>query len=294
VNGHIVPLTTELENGVQVEILTTNNSAPSRDWLNPNLGYIASNRTRSKIKTWFRQQDYEQNIIDGKAAIDRELKRMHILTPDIDKSLKHFKVKTEKEWQAKVGRGDITSGQLTHGLNQVYSNESVKPIPTKPKLKKKLTKGSTQSINVSGVGNLLTKIAPCCKPVPGDDIIGFITRGQGVSIHRKDCTNILNLENEKIDRLIEVEWGGDLEATYPVSIHITAVDRQGLLRDVSKVLADDKVDVIGVNTLSDKDEQMAQMSITVEISDLQQLSRIMDKLAQLQNVIDVGRERVRS
>ncbi|MCW9031250.1 MAG: bifunctional (p)ppGpp synthetase/guanosine-3',5'-bis(diphosphate) 3'-pyrophosphohydrolase [Gammaproteobacteria bacterium] len=290
VNGHIVPLTAVLQNGVQVEILTTNNSAPSRDWLNPNLGYTASNRTRSKIKTWFRQQDYEQNIIDGKAAIDRELKRMHILSPDIDKSLKHFKVKTEKEWQAKVGRGDITSGQLTHGLNQVYSNESVKPIPTKPKLKKKLTKGSTQSINVSGVGNLLTKIAPCCKPVPGDEIIGFITQGKGVSVHRKDCINILNLEHDKQKLLISVEWADHENQTFEISLVIQAIDRTGLLKDITSILSDLKVNVLGVQSLSNKDTQMADMQIILEIQDLEQLQKVSDKIMQLSNVLKVYRQ----
>jgi len=204
VNGQIVPLTTPLQNGVQVEILTTNHAAPSRDWLNPNLAYITSNKARAKIKAWFRQQNYEQNTVDGKTAIDRELKRMHILNPDTHKILAHFKVNSEKEWQAKVGRGDITSAQLTQGLNQAYANEALNALPFKPKAKKR---GSAElSINVCGVGNLLSYMANCCKPVPGDAIIGFITRGHGVSVHRPDCTNILKLGHEKQKRLIAVEW----------------------------------------------------------------------------------------
>ncbi|MCW9005369.1 MAG: GTP diphosphokinase [Gammaproteobacteria bacterium] len=294
INGRIVQLTYELKNGQQVEILTTNKAEPSRDWMNPNLGYLKSSRARSKVRSWFKHQDFEQNLSDGKASFDREVHRNGLSNVDTLLVAKHFKLKKTDELFASLGRGDITSGQITSALHELFVPKEEQIIPLaapRPVNKKKVSK---DDIRVRGVGNLLTSFSNCCKPVPGDDIIGFITRGQGVSIHRKDCTNILNLENEKIDRLIEVEWGGDLEKTYPVSIHITAVDRQGLLRDVSKVLADDKVDVIGVNTLSDKDEQMAQMSITVEISDLQQLSRIMDKLAQLQNVIDVGRERVRS
>ena len=290
VNGHIVPLTTKLENGVQVEILTTNNSTPSRDWLNPNLGYIASNSTRSKIKGWFRQQDYEQNVIDGKAAIERELKRMHILNPDIDKAIKHFKVKSEEEWQAKVGRGDITSGQLTYGLNQLYAEESVKPIPSKPKPKKKVNKGSSQSINVGGVGNLLTNIAPCCKPVPGDDIIGFITKGKGVSVHRQDCTNILNLEHDKQKQLISVEWADHDNQTFEISLVIQAIDRTGLLKDITSILSDLKVNVLGVQSLSNKDTQMADMQITLEIQDLEQLQKISDKIMQLKNVLKVYRK----
>lgn len=290
VNGHIVPLTTELENGVQVEILTTNNSRPSRDWLNPNLGYIASNRTRSKVKAWFRQQDYEQNVIDGKATIDRELKRMHILNPDTDKSIKYFKVQTEEEWQAKVGRGDITAGQLTFGLNQIYSDESIKPLPNKPKPRKTVNKGGNQSVNVSGVGNLLTNIASCCKPVPGDEIIGFITRGKGVSVHRQDCINILNLEHDKQEQLISVEWSNHDHQTFEISLVIQAIDRTGLLRDITNILSDLKVNVLGVQTLSNKDTQMADMQIVLEIQDLQQLQKVSDKIMQLTNVLKIYRQ----
>lgn len=290
VNGKIVPLTTKLENGVQVEILTTNNSAPSRDWLNPNLGYIASNRTRSKIKTWFRQQDYEQNAIDGKANIERELKRMHILNHDTEKSIKYFKVQTEEEWQAKVGRGDITAGQLTYGLSQVYSDESVKPLPNKPKARKSVNKTRNQAVNVGGVGELLTNIAPCCNPVPGDEIIGFITRGKGVSVHRQDCTNILNLEHDKQKQLISVEWADHDNQTYEISLVIQAIDRTGLLRDITNILSDLKVNVLGVQTLSNKDTQMADMNITLEIQDLQQLQKVSDKIMQLTNVLKVYRK----
>ena len=287
VNGRIVPLTAVLENGVQVEILTTNNSAPSRDWLNPNLGYVASNRTRSKIKTWFKQQDYEQNVIDGKATIDRELKRMHILNHDTDKSIKHFKVQTEEEWQAKVGRGDITAGQLMFGLNQIYSDVTVKLLPNKPK--PTVNKGSNQSITVSGVGNLLTNIASCCKPVPGDEIIGFITLGKGVSVHRQDCINILNLEHDKREKLISVEWANHDNQIFEISLVIQAIDRSGLLKDITKILSDLKVNVLGVQTLSNKDTQMADMQIVLEIQDLQQLQKVSDKIMQLSNVLKVYR-----
>ena len=288
VNGRIVPLTSVLENGVQVEILTTNNSAPSRDWLNPNLGYIASNRTRSKIKTWFKQQDFEQNVIDGKATIDRELKRMHILNHDTEKSIKNFKVQTEEEWHAKVGRGDITAGQLTFGLNQIYSDENVKPLPNKPK--PTVNKGSNQSVTVSGVGNLLTNIASCCKPVPGDEIIGFVTLGKGVSVHRQDCINILNLEHEKQEQLVSVEWSNHNHQIFEISLVIQAIDRTGLLKDITNILSDLKVNVLGIQTLSNKDTQMADIQIVLEIQDLQQLQKVSDKIMQLSNVLKVYRK----
>ncbi|KON46467.1 RelA/SpoT family protein [Mariprofundus ferrooxydans] len=287
VNGQIVPLTTQLQNGMQVEILTTNHAAPSRDWLNPHLGYIASNKARSKIKIWFRQQDYEQNVMDGKTAIDRELKRMHILNPDTNKALTHFKVNSEKEWYAKVGRGDITSVQLTQGLNQIYAHESLKALPFKPKPKKR---GADPSINVCGVGNLLTYMANCCKPVPGDEIIGFITQGQGVSVHRPDCTNILNLEHDKQKRLISVEWADHDHQTFEIHLVIEAIDRTGLLKDITSILSDLKVNVLSVQTLSNKDTQTADMQIMMEIEDLEQLQKVTDKIMQLPNVLKVYRQ----
>ena len=292
VNGRIVQLTYELHNGEQVEILTTNKSEPSRDWMNPNLGYLKSSRARSKIRTWFRQQDYEKNLADGKSIFDREVHRQALNKIDMQLVAKHFKFKKVDDLYAATGCGDITAGQIASALHELFipkEDRLITVVERKSGAKKSVKK---DEVRVRGVGNLLTSFSKCCKPVPGDDIIGFITRGKGVAVHRKDCANILNIEDQKKSRLIEVEWGGDLERTYPVSLHLQAIDRQGLLRDVSKVLADNKVDVIGVNTISDKSEQIANMSITIEISDLQQLNRIMDKLSQLHNVIEVGRTRV--
>lgn len=290
INGHIVPLTTALENGSQVEILTSKNARPSRDWMNPNLGYLTSNRARSKVKAWFRQQDYEQHVIDGKTTIDRELKRMHILHPEISKILKHFKLQTEEEWQAKVGRGDITSGQLSFAFDRLFGDDLVKKIPSKPKPKKTVTKADDQAINVSGVGNLLTTIASCCKPVPGDEIIGFITRDKGVSVHRKDCSNILNIEHEKEDHLISVEWSYQNNQIFEIGLIIEAIDRTGLLRDITSVLTDMKVNVISVQTISNKDTQVADMKIMIEIHDLDQLQKVSDKIMQLSNVLKVYRQ----
>jgi len=287
VNGQIVPLTTQLKNGVQVEILTTNQASPSRDWLNPNLGYITSNRARAKIKAWFKQQNYEQHVMDGKTAIDRELKRMHILNPDMPKALTHFKVKGEKEWYAKVGRGDITSAHLSQGLNKIFANESLQALPFKPKPKKK---GSADpSITVCGVGNLLSYMANCCKPVPGDDIIGFITQGHGVSVHRPDCTNILNLEHDKQKQLISVEWADYDDQTFEINLAIEAINRTGLLKDITSILSDLKVSVISIQTLLNKDTQAVDIQAMIEIKDLEQLQKVTDKIMQLPNVVKVYR-----
>lgn len=289
VNGQIVPLTTQLQNGVQVEILTTNQAAPSRDWLNPNLGYITSNKARTKIKAWYRQQDYEQNVIDGKTAVDREFKRMHLLNPDTQKALTHFKVSSEKEWQAKVGRGDITSAHLSQGLNQIYAQESLKALPYfKPKPQKKSS--ADLSIHVCGVGNLLTYMANCCKPVPGDEIIGFITQGHGVAVHRPDCINILNLEHDKQKQLISVTWAEGEHQTFEINLGIEAIDRTGLLKDMTSILFDMKVNVVNIQTVVNKDTQVADIQMMMEIKDLAQLQKVIDKMIQLQNVLKVYRQ----
>ena len=288
VNGQISPLNTQLKNAVQVEILTTNQAAPSRDWLNPNLRYITSNRARAKIKAWFRQQDFEQHVMDGKTAIDREFKRMHIVNPDMQKALSHFKVRSEKEWQARVGRGEITSAHLMQGLNQIYANASLKALPFQPKPKKK--DSSDPSIHVRGVGNLLSYIANCCNPVPGDDIIGFITLGHGVAVHRPDCANILKLEHDKQKRLIAVEWADQDYQTVEINLAIQAIDRTGLLKDMASILSELKVNVLGVQSVSNKETQIADIKIMMEIKDLEQLQKVTDKIMQLPNVLKVYRQ----
>ncbi|HEX5636067.1 MAG TPA: ACT domain-containing protein, partial [Gammaproteobacteria bacterium] len=291
VNGRIVPLTYELQNGEKVEVLTANQPSPSRDWMNPNLGFLKTDRARAKVRSWFRQADFQQNQIDGKAALEREIHRLDLHKVDVKDLLKHFKLQTVEEMYAAIGHGDISTGQIDAALHDTFMPRDEHAIPLvarKPNLKKPARQ---EDVRVRGVGNLLTTMASCCKPVPGDDIIGFITRGQGVVIHRKDCVNMINLERDKRERLIEVEWGDSLTKSYEVSLRVEAIDRQGLLRDVSKVLADEKVDVIGVNTLSNKAEQTADMTITIEIGDLQQLGRIMDKIGMLPNIVKVSRNK---
>jgi len=290
VNGHIVQLTYELKSGEQVEVLTSNKPAPSRDWMNPNLGYLKTKRARAKVKSWFKHQDYEQNKLDGKLCYERELNRMGLQNINMQKLLDHYGQENGDDFFASIGRGDISPGQLANALHDLYIEKDADIIPLHAevdKSRKQLLHGD--EVRIRGVANLLTNIANCCKPVPGDPIVGFITRGQGVTVHRKDCVNIINLEESKLDRLIEADWGNEQNKTYAVSIHVEAFDRQGLLRDVSKVLSDEKVDVVGVNTLSNRDQQTADMTITAEISDLNQLGRVMDKINQLQNVISVSR-----
>ena len=287
VNGHIVQLTYKLKNGEQVEILTTKEAHPRRDWLIPHLNFTVTSRARNRIRSWYRQQDKDQNKIDGKAIFEKEIKKQNV-SPDAKWLAKHYKKESIDDVYVALGQGDISISQLSAALHE----QGLPPkqrIPVTPKYVREEKNKSTSKINVVGVGNLLTTVAKCCNPVPGDDIIGFITLGKGVSVHRQDCKNIINLDDQSQSRLIEVEWGNQDISIYPVSLIVNAIDRHRLLSDVTTTLADDKVNVVAVNTLSDKTKQTARMAITIEIKDLQQLTRVIDKLNQLPNVLDVSR-----
>lgn len=290
VNGRIVQLTYPLKNGERVEILTARDAAPRRDWMISHLGFIKTARARNRIRSWFRKQDRDKNHQEGKTMFDREYKRQGIRL-DISKVLEHFKLESADELYLSLGRGDISITQLSAMLNEYdeeHKDEEAIPLHQQPFRNKQSGKAS-ESVNVLGVGNLLTTIANCCMPVPHDDIIGYITKDRGVSVHRVDCKNILHLKEKDQARLIEVEWGDTDVRSYAVNLLIDANDRQGLLSDITRTLSDDKVNVIAVNTMSNKKDQTARMAVTVEIRDLQQLTRIMDRISMLRNVIDVRR-----
>lgn len=289
VNGRIVQLTYQLKNGERVEILTTKEGLPRRDWLISHLGYIKTSRAKNRIRGWFRKQDKNKNYLEGKVLCEREFKR-HGIKPELEKIIQHFKLKSSDDFYVHLGRGDISVAQMSAMLYEFDETHGKKEsIPLQATLRHKSIKKTNSAVNVLGVGNLLTSIANCCMPVPHDDIVGFITKDRGVSVHRTDCNNILHLKEKDQARLIEVEWGDTETQSYPVNILIHANDRHGLLSDITSTLSDDKVNVIAVNTVSDKKQQTARMAVTIEIRDLQQLSRIMDRISQLRNVLDVSR-----
>jgi len=288
VNGRIVQLTYPLKNGERVEILTGKEASPRRDWMISHLGYVKTTKARNRIRSWFKKQDKEKNYNDGKALCEREFRR-HGIKPDLDKVIKHFKLDSADELYVQLGRGNISIAQMTSLLLELNESQKEKDSIPLHATKIKPHSQSSSSINVLGVGNLLTTIARCCMPVPHDEIIGFITKDRGVSVHRKDCKNILYLKEKDQARLVEVEWSETDTQIYPVTILIQANDRHGLLSDITRTLSDEKVNVTAVNTMSNKSQQTARMAVTIEIRDLQQLTRIMDKIAQLRNVIDVSR-----
>jgi len=289
INGRIVPLTYPLQNGEQVEVLTTRQGEPSRDWLNTHLGYLKTSRARSRVRSWFRYQDFEHNVSAGRNILDRELHRVAIADLSMDKIAARFKYKQLDDFLAAIGHGDITAGQLANAANELVPRQDALPSQPRRALKKEQT-STDGGFRIFGVGNLLTTTARCCSPVPNDPIIGYITRGRGVTIHRQDCGNILRLQGEDRDRLIEVEWGAASAEGYQVDIAVEAYDRSGLLRDITSVLANEKINLNGVNTLTDKLDGIARMSLTLEIADIGQLSRVLTKIGQLPNVVEARRK----
>jgi GTP pyrophosphokinase len=279
VNGKLVPLNTELHNGDIVEIMASKGTrAPSRDWLNQNLGYIKTTHARSKIKQWFTKQERTENVERGREILDKFMRHLGIKFTEREKISKLFSYDTIDEFYAALGYGGVTTQQIASRLAPEQP-EVVKPTGTTP------AKVSTSSIRVLGAGDMLTSLAQCCNPVPGDEIIGFVTRNRGVSVHRKDCINIIN-EEEK-ERLIEVDWG-QTGTTYPVSVVVDAFNRVGLARDITVVVAAEKVNIANMN-VSEKPDQQAMISITIDIEDLGQLSRVLSRIEGVRGVINVTR-----
>ena len=289
VNGKIVPISYVLKNGERVEILTSKRSTPSRDWLNPHLNYLTNPRARAKVRSWFRQQDYENNVIDGRNFIEREFHRLGVSDVGLDALAKRFKYTSTDDFLAAAGCGDITGAQIAGRLVE-HILPPTSPLPSTQK--SHAVSSGAGSVNIMGVGDLVTNLARCCKPLPYDSIVGYITRGHGVTVHRNDCRNVLRLKRQEPERLIEVEWSHGSEQTYEVDIHVRAFDRQGLLRDVTEVLSNTKLNVTAVNTSTDRARHIATMTLRMDVTDVEQLSQALVKLEQLPNVMEASRKYV--
>jgi RelA/SpoT family (p)ppGpp synthetase len=283
VNGRLVSLNYQLQNGESIEILTTKRGGPSRDWLNTQLGYLRTARARQKVRQWFRNQAREQNIERGRDLVEKELRRLSLDEFKLEDVARLFKKDSSEDFFARVGTGDIQPSTVAARLAEdVGQKEELGLPPSQPAL---LPTVDT-SIRVKSVGNLLTNLARCCNPVPGDEIIGFITRGRGITIHRRDCPNILRAEER--ERLIEVSWGED-QKTYPVRVRIRAYDRTRLLRDISEVIGNEDVGMSGADITTHKEKNLATFMVVLELTDISQLSRVLAKLEQLPNVLEVRR-----
>jgi GTP pyrophosphokinase len=287
VNGKLVSLEYVLKTGDQVEILTAKRGGPSRDWLNPNLRLVNTNRARSKVRHWFRKQDKAQNIISGKNLLERELRRLSISNNDINigKLAKEFNNKSPEEMFASIGVGDLSISKIINFLTITEKEQEDDLLAyIKPQKPDDGVTFGEESVSVLGLKGLLTTMARCCKPAPGDEIVGYITRGRGATIHRSDCPNILRIRDR--ERLARVSWG-EPKATYPVDIRIKAFDRDGLLRDVSTVIAEEGINMKQVQV--DVSQNQATFDLTLEVGNISQLSRVLTVLENLPNVMDARR-----
>jgi GTP pyrophosphokinase len=289
VNGRIVPFTYELENGDQIEVLTGKEPQPSRDWMHPGLGYVHSSRARATIHSYFKKQDKEKNLLAGKELLERELNRVHLSIKIADEAVEKFNFHHVDDLYAAVGVGDIRVMSVVNFLLQKHAPKAPEPVVPQ---KKRAAKGNSKqdSIVVEGVGHLMSHLANCCKPVPGEPILGYITQGKGVSVHKDDCAQLQNLLQQSPEREIEVNWAGELQVGFETTIAIYCSDRDGMLRDITTVLANEQVGLLGVNSLSDKHAMSAVIHLSVEVKNAAILSKTLNKLRQVQGVVDVKRE----
>ena len=279
VNGRLVPFTYQLKNGDVVEIMSAKGGkGPSRDWLNPRLGYIKTSHARGKIKQWFKKRERGENIEHGRELLDKEMRRLGIELGERELA-KLFKYDSLDDFLAAVGYGGITTHQVASKLavqHEERPGEITGVAPPKP---------SVSSVRVLGVGDMVTQLARCCHPVPGDKIVGYITRGRGVSIHRQDCYNVVH-EDEK-ERLVPVDWGQP-DGLYPTNIQVDSWDRMGLIRDVTTIVAEEKINIATMNTVQ-HDDHTSTTSFTLEIKGLAQLSRLLGRIEGVRGVISVVR-----
>ena len=279
VNGKLVPLDHELKTGDAVEILTAKRGGPSRDWLNNNLGLVKTQRARSKIRVWFKKLEDEQNLATGRETLERELQRLGISEVNFEKLARELEYKTPDEMFIDLGTGELSLSKL---IRQFSQDDEIKDIleanapvtPYKP----------TDAIEVVGLKGMLATMAKCCNPMPGDQIVGYITRGRGATIHRQDCPNILQAQDR--ERFLKVDWG-HVEQTFPIPVKIKAYDREGLLSDISNLLSDENINInnVAVNV----NRSIADLRLVIEVKDLTQLSRILTRIEILPNVMEAVR-----
>ncbi len=289
VDRRLVPLNQPLKSGQTVEIQTAKNATPSRDWLIPRLGYLTTARARNRVRHWFKQQDFDQHLSQGRAALERELARLGIAEkPDLDRLADRYSFRKPEDLLAAIGRGDVSPAQAA---GQLAERRPAPELPLAPGTPPPL-RAARGEVIVAGVDDLMTHLGRCCKPVPPDPIVGYVTRGRGVTVHRADCPNLKHLPEEERARLIQVGWTDRVAgATFAVDLVVHAADRKGLLRDISSTLANEDINVAAVTTFSDHQRQFARMQITLDIRDAGQLEGLINKLIQIPDVLEVHRRR---
>jgi GTP pyrophosphokinase len=284
VDGRIVPLNFQPASGDRVEILTGKNLAPRRDWISAHHAYLTTHRAREKVRAWFKRVDHDANVAAGRALLEKELKRLALVHVELESLPPKFHLKTLEELVVALAIGDITAGQVARVLHEEQA-----PAPSQPASVPRAPKRDKDAVVIEGVGNLLTTLARCCQPLPGDAIVGFITRGRGVSIHRADCASFARLRARDASRAIEVEWGGARSQAYEVDLLVRGYDRKWLHKDVTNIIASANVHLLAVNTRIDPASGLATMNFAVRVADFEQLSMLLSRLGSVPNVIEARR-----
>lgn len=297
VNGKMVPLTTPLQTGQRVEVVTNKNGSPSLDWLSSHHNYIKTRRARSAIQHYFRYQNRDETIAYGRDILDKELHRMNVPDVNMERLAKSMKLDDAEELYLKLADGSIRLGRVSMTAMKLVRPDQHELFDEpeeegKIVLNQKYTTNLDveQDIKAGGVDNILMKAASCCTPIPGDDVKGFITKGSGVSVHRNDCANMINLCETEADRIIEVDWFNQNLKTYPMSILVEAFDRKGLLTDISGIFTSEKVNVIEMTTRTDPKDQSVTMIVTAELPNIESMSQVVNRIMQIPNVHDVRRK----
>jgi len=298
VNGRIVPLTHPVKTGDRVEILTAKHPSPSRDWLNPKLGYIAGARARSKVRQWFKRESREDNLRAGKDALEAEARRMSTELTGLVPVLKRLKLQTLDDLYVALGNGDLTTGQVFNMLARVRA-ASAEPQPedlvSRAPARQRgaaAPPSKPDDIVIEGVGNLMTAMAKCCHPVPGDPVVGYVTRGRGVTIHREDCRQVVHWRAENSPRLLQVRWGEKPATSYAVQVLVRAFDRRDLIRDISTVLSTSDTQVTDISSKLDEALDEVTIKLKVRVRDYEQLSELLNRLGSVHNVIEARRLRL--
>jgi GTP pyrophosphokinase len=288
IDGHIVPLSTKLQNAQMVDILAAKVGGPSRDWLNPQLGFLMSHRGQSKVRAWFRQEYFEVDKAHGRQTLDKELARAGATSMALEKVSAALGQKDLDECCAAIGRGEITPHQIEVVLRELQAPTTAVPsLPVFPTHAPTIEGKTSSGVLVLGVNNIQTLVAKCCKPLPSDPIVGFVTKNRGVMVHRIDCINITSLQPDQRERLMPAQWGNTGDQPFAADIEVAAADRQGLLRDISEALSKERINVVGVNTLSRGN--LASMRFTVELRRGEDLTRVMRAVGEVSGVESVTR-----
>jgi GTP pyrophosphokinase len=288
VNGRMVSLDYQLKNSDTVEIITAKSPQPSRDWLSAQSGFLASPRHRNKVRAWFRKQNEAQNKIEGRAMLEREMQRLGVNSLPIPELLSELKLPSAEALHEALGLGEVSGSQVAGAVQRLSHAREARveaPARTRPAAERQ------PEAEVQGIGDLLSTYARCCKPVPPEAIVGYITVGRGVSIHAQACANLARLSLKAPARVLAVTWGKTGTSEYPVDIEIEAFDRRGLVRDVSAALADEKISIQGMNTVTDRRDNVAHMQLSISIAGLPQLSRALARIAQVPNIINARRRK---